>query len=56
MVLFFILGLCNKGLDSIMVVEYEGLVYCKGCYGKKFGFKGYGFGGGVGVFSMEIGS
>lgn len=56
MILFFILGLCNKGLDSIMVVEYEGLVYCKGCYGKKFGFKGYGFGGGVGVFSMEIGS
>ena len=50
------LGLCNKGLDSTTVAEHEGLVYCKGCHGKKFGPKGYGFGGGAGALSMETGS
>lgn len=49
-------GLCNKGLDSTTVAEHEGLVYCKGCHGKKFGPKGYGFGGGAGALSMETGS
>ena len=50
------IGLCNKGLDSTTVAEHEGLVYCKGCHGKKFGPKGYGFGGGAGALSMETGS
>ena len=35
------------------MTEHEGELFCKGCYGKNFGPKGYGFGGGAGVLSME---
>ncbi|XP_052064946.1 muscle LIM protein 1-like isoform X9 [Mytilus californianus] len=49
-------GLCNKLLESTTVAEHEGRVYCKGCHGKKFGPKGYGFGQGAGALSMETGS
>ncbi|KAL9955256.1 hypothetical protein ACROYT_G036552 [Oculina patagonica] len=39
---------CNKSLDSGSFNEHDGQVYCKGCYGKLFGPKGYGYGGGAG--------
>ncbi|XP_038075339.1 cysteine and glycine-rich protein 1-like [Patiria miniata] len=40
---------CNKKLDSTTMCDKEGEIYCKSCYGKKFGPKGYGFGGGAGT-------
>ena len=48
-------GMCNKFLDSTTVAEHEGEVFCKGCHGRKFGPKGYGFGGGAGALSMDAG-
>ena len=36
---------CSKGLDSTNLTEREGEPYCKNCYGRLFGPKGYGFGG-----------
>ena len=43
-------------LESTNVAEHEGRVYCKGCHGKKYGPKGYGFGSGAGALSMETGA
>lgn len=51
----FFLGLCRKMLESTTVAEHEGQVFCKQCYGRKFGPKGYGFGGGAGCLSMDSG-
>jgi cysteine and glycine-rich protein len=48
-------GLCHKRLDSTNATEHDGLLYCKQCYGRKFGPKGYGFGGGAGCLSMDKG-
>lgn len=42
---------CNKSLDSTTVADKDGEIYCKACYGKKFGPKGYGFGGGAGALT-----
>ena len=39
-------GNCNKLLDSGSVTEHDGDAFCKPCYGKLFGPKGYGFAGG----------
>lgn len=30
-------------------------IYCASCYGKNFGPKGYGYGGGAGTLSMDAG-
>ena len=49
-------GVCNKMLDSTTCAEHDGKVYCKNCHGKKFGPKGYGFGGGAGALSTETGA
>ncbi|THD24858.1 Cysteine and glycine rich protein 1 [Fasciola gigantica] len=49
-------GLCNKMLDSTTVAEHEGEVFCKQCHGRKFGPKGYGFGGGAGALNMDSGT
>lgn len=49
------LGLCNKRLDSTNCSEHQAQLYCKQCYGRKFGPKGYGFGGGSGCLSMDKG-
>ncbi|KAK7479772.1 hypothetical protein BaRGS_00028952 [Batillaria attramentaria] len=48
-------GLCNKMLESTNVAEHEGNLYCKSCHGRKFGPKGYGFGGGAGALGMDKG-
>ncbi|XP_074660026.1 muscle LIM protein 1-like [Tubulanus polymorphus] len=48
-------GMCNKYLDSTTTSEHEGKVYCRQCHGRKFGPKGYGFGGGAGALSMDTG-
>ncbi|EGF84243.1 hypothetical protein BATDEDRAFT_15575 [Batrachochytrium dendrobatidis JAM81] len=44
---------CNKRLDSTNISENNKQVYCKTCHGRMFGPKGYGFGGGAGVLSMD---
>jgi cysteine/glycine-rich protein len=48
-------GLCKKMLEAMTVAEHEGNVYCKQCYGRKFGPKGYGFGQGAGTLGMDTG-
>lgn len=45
---------CNKGLDSKNMTEApDKEIYCKTCYGKQFGPRGYGFGGGAGALQCE---
>ncbi|XP_065292758.1 muscle LIM protein 1-like [Dermacentor albipictus] len=51
----FVCGLCRKRLDSTNVGEHAGELYCKQCYGRKFGPKGYGFGAGAGCLTMDKG-
>ncbi|KAJ8299432.1 hypothetical protein KUTeg_023492 [Tegillarca granosa] len=46
---------CNKLLDSSNAQEHEGEAFCKSCYGKLFGPKGYGFSGGAAGLSMDAG-
>ncbi|XP_015926129.1 muscle LIM protein 1 [Parasteatoda tepidariorum] len=48
-------ALCHKRLDSTNATEHGGELFCKQCYGRKFGPKGYGFGGGAGCLSMDKG-
>ncbi|XP_050411136.1 cysteine and glycine-rich protein 1 [Patella vulgata] len=48
-------GNCKKGLDSTTLAVHEGDIYCRACYGKKFGPKGYGFAGGAAGLSMDTG-
>jgi hypothetical protein len=45
-------GMCQKFLDSTNCAEHEAELYCKNCHGRKYGPKGYGFGGGAGKFSI----
>merc|ERR1712061_367649 len=47
--------MCNKMLDSTSCAEHEGALYCKVCHGRKFGPKGYGFGGGAGALNSDTG-
>ena len=44
---------CNRRLDSSNLTEHNADIYCRSCYGKCFGPKGYGYGGGAGVLSMD---
>ncbi len=37
------------------MAEHEGNVYCKQCYGRKFGIRGVGFGIGAGALAMDTG-
>jgi len=48
-------SMCNKLLDSTSCAEHENKLYCKTCYGRKFGPKGYGFGGGAAGLTMDNG-
>ena len=38
---------CGKKLDTSTVNEHDQEIYCRTCYGKHFGTKGYGFAGGA---------
>jgi len=38
---------CGKKLDSSAVNEHDQEIYCRTCYSKHFGVKGYGFAGGA---------
>uniref|UniRef100_A0A671SGJ9 Cysteine and glycine-rich protein 1 n=1 Tax=Sinocyclocheilus anshuiensis TaxID=1608454 RepID=A0A671SGJ9_9TELE len=51
----FLCIVCRKNLDSTTVTVHQDEIYCKSCYGKKYGPKGYGFGGGAGTLSMDTG-
>jgi cysteine/glycine-rich protein len=42
-------------LESTTLAEHDGQIFCKQCYGRQFGPKGYGFGGGAGCLSMDSG-
>ncbi|XP_068427826.1 cysteine and glycine-rich protein 3 [Clinocottus analis] len=44
---------CRKGLDSTTVAAHESEIYCKSCYGKNYGPKGYGFGQGAGALNSD---
>lgn len=48
--------MCNKSLDSTNCTEHEKELYCKNCHARKYGPKGYGFGGGAGCLSMDTGT
>eukprot|EP01136_Pigoraptor_vietnamica_P028798 Opistho-1_new@86660 len=49
----FTCSVCNKRLDSTTLAEKNDVLYCKTCHGKNFGPKGYGYGQGAGVLSMD---
>jgi len=49
----FTCGACNKRLESTSLCEREGEIYCKSCYGRNFGPKGYGYGQGAGTLQMS---
>jgi cysteine/glycine-rich protein len=40
----FACAACHKALDSTFA-EHQGEVYCKPCYSRDFGPKGFGYGG-----------
>jgi cysteine/glycine-rich protein len=48
--------MCGKMLDSTNCTEHEAELFCKNCHARKYGPKGYGFGGGAGCLSMDTGS
>ncbi|XP_048409088.1 cysteine and glycine-rich protein 1-like [Stegostoma tigrinum] len=47
---------CKKNLDSTTLTVHADEIYCKACYGKKYGPKGYGYGQGAGTLSMDTGA
>ncbi|XP_059829963.1 cysteine and glycine-rich protein 3 isoform X1 [Hypanus sabinus] len=51
----FVCMTCRKALDSTTMAAHEAEIYCKSCYGKKYGPKGYGYGQGAGTLSSEAG-
>ena len=48
-------GMCNKMLDSTNCSEHDAELFCKTCYGRKYGPKGVGFGMGAGALNMDNG-
>ncbi|KAL4659566.1 cysteine and glycine-rich protein 2-like isoform X1 [Arapaima gigas] len=51
----FLCMVCRKGLDSTTVAIHNKEIYCKSCYGKKYGPKGYGYGQGAGILNTDRG-
>ncbi|MBN3316741.1 TNNI1 protein, partial [Atractosteus spatula] len=51
----FLCMVCKKNLDSTTVAVHADEIFCKACYGKKYGPKGYGYGQGAGTLSMDKG-
>ncbi|XP_006834206.1 PREDICTED: cysteine and glycine-rich protein 1 isoform X1 [Chrysochloris asiatica] len=51
----FLCMVCKKNLDSTTVAVHGEEIYCKSCYGKKYGPKGYGYGQGAGTLSTDKG-
>ena len=47
--------MCKKLLDSTNCTEHEKQLFCKACYGRRYGPKGVGFGQGAGALSMDTG-
>jgi hypothetical protein len=50
----FTCRVCKVHLDSLNANNKEGELYCKKCYGRTFGPRGYGFGMGAGTLSMTM--
>eukprot|EP00094_Tigriopus_californicus_P006959 TCALIF_06700-PA protein Name:"Similar to Csrp3 Cysteine and glycine-rich protein 3 (Mus musculus)" AED:0.06 eAED:0.07 QI:261/0.5/0.66/1/1/1/3/186/111 len=48
-------AMCNKMLDSTSCSEHEKELFCRMCYGRRYGPKGVGFGQGAGALSMDTG-
>uniref|UniRef100_A0A5F4VW17 Cysteine and glycine rich protein 3 n=1 Tax=Callithrix jacchus TaxID=9483 RepID=A0A5F4VW17_CALJA len=46
---------CRKALDSTTVAAHESEIYCKVCYGRRYGPKGIGYGQGAGCLSTDTG-
>ncbi|XP_061415836.1 cysteine and glycine-rich protein 2 [Lethenteron reissneri] len=51
----FLCQVCRKNLDSTTVASHGSEIFCKSCYAKKHGPKGYGYGQGAGTLSMDSG-
>uniref|UniRef100_A0A803VJ69 Cysteine and glycine rich protein 3 n=1 Tax=Ficedula albicollis TaxID=59894 RepID=A0A803VJ69_FICAL len=51
----FLCMACRKALDSTTVAAHDSEIYCKTCYGRKYGPKGVGFGQGAGCLSTDTG-
>ncbi|TRY87869.1 hypothetical protein DNTS_006220 [Danionella cerebrum] len=51
----FLCMVCRKGLDSSTLSIHETEIYCRSCYGKKYGPKGYGYGQGAGILNTDRG-
>ncbi|KAK3844937.1 MAG: hypothetical protein J3R72DRAFT_397655 [Linnemannia gamsii] len=45
---------CSKSLDSTNMTDRQGTPYCKTCYSKAWGAKGYGYGGGASMLHTEL--
>jgi hypothetical protein len=50
-----ILGLCKKQLELGSACTHEMEIYCKQCYGRKYGPRGVGFGLGGGCLTADSG-
>jgi len=46
--------MCNKMLELQNVTPHDVELYCKSCYGKKYGPKGFRGGGGVGATATVV--
>ena len=54
---FYFAAQCGKKVEPGSFADHEGELYCKPCYARHFGPKGYGFAGGSGTgLSMDSGS
>jgi len=44
---------CNKLLETNILTEHQGDLFCRSCYAKHYGPKGYGYGLGAGTLSSD---